>query len=124
MLNVGLDEATGIAVLQPVGELAESDFVSAAKIIDAYIEKHGGLKGVVIHVKSFPGWDSFGSLVAHLKFVKAHHKELSRVAFATNSPIGKLAEKVANHFVAAEVRNFDFGDLDAAKQWVMGSETH
>ena len=123
MLNVDLDETTGIAVLQPEGELTERDFASAAETIDPYIESHGELKGIVIHVKSFPGWDSFGSLVAHLKFVRAHHQKMSRVAFATDSPIGGLAENVANHFVSAEIKSFDYDDLDEAKQWASSGES-
>ncbi len=123
MLKVELDEDEGIAILKPDGELSENDFKTASKIIDPYLEKFDELKGIIIHVKSFPGWDSFSSLVAHLKFVKEHHKRISRIAFATNSPVGSIAENVARHFVNAEIKNFDFDELEAARKWVLGSET-
>lgn len=119
MLNIDLNEVEGIAILEPDGELSENDFKSAARIIDPYIEKFGKLKGILIHVRSFPGWDSFASLISHLNFVREHHKRISRVALATDSPIGNLAEKFAGHFVNAEIRNFSFGEKEAAKKWIL-----
>ena len=104
-----------------MGELTESDFASVAKIIDPFIETQGGLKGIVIHVRAFPGWDSFGALVAHMGFVRDHHREVARVAFVTDSPVGTLAEQVASHFVSAEVRSFAFDELPVARDWIAGS---
>lgn len=120
MLKVKLDEVEGIAILEPDGKLLESDFVSAAKIIDPYIERVGELKGLVIHVQSFPGWSSFASLIEHLKFIREHHKKVPRIAFATDSPVGLLAEKIASHFVNSEIKHFGFGELQASKKWILG----
>jgi len=120
MLNVNLDEINGIAILKPDGELSENDFKSAAKSIDAYIEKSGKLNGIIIHVKSFPGWDSFTGFTAHMKFIKEHHKDVSFIAFVTDSPLGDFAEHIANHFVSAEVKSFPFNELDNAIKWIVG----
>lgn len=98
MLKVELDEMNGVAILEPDDRLSERDFVSAARIIDPYIESTGELKGLIIHVQSFPGWDSFSLLIAHLKFVREHHEKVSRVAFVTDSPIAGFAEHIASHF--------------------------
>ena len=54
-VKIELDEVEGIAILEPDGELSESDFISASKIIDPYIESVGELRGIIIHVQSFPG---------------------------------------------------------------------
>lgn len=80
MLNVKLDEITGIAVLEPDNELSKEDFIAVGRNIDPYIEKNGSLKGIIIHVKDFPGWESFGSLLAHITFVQEHHKQVAKVA--------------------------------------------
>lgn len=122
MLKVNLSQAEGIAILEPDGGLSESDFKNAAKIIDPYIEKVGTLNGLIIHVRSFPGWDSFASFITHMKFVKEHHKKVSRIAFVTDSPIGNIAEKIASHFVNAEIKSFSFDDLEASKKWIHISE--
>ncbi len=118
MLTINLNEKEGIAVLEPDGVLSENDFKSAAEIIDPFIEKSGKLNGIIIHVKSFPGWDSFSALITHLKFIKDHHKKVACVALVTDSPIGKFSEKIANHFVQAEIKNFTFDELEDANEWI------
>ena len=52
MLNVKLDEVSGIATLKPDGALSEKDFKSALSVIDSYIEKTGKLKGLIISTHS------------------------------------------------------------------------
>ncbi len=120
MLSVEIDEVNGIAILEPDGALSKGDFELAAKIIDPYINKAGRLNGLIIHTKSFPGWDSFAALSSHLRFVKDHHRKISRVAISTDSVIGHFAEAVAGHFVNAEIKLFSFQELEQAKNWVAG----
>ena len=122
MLNVHLDEVKGIVSLEPVGKLSKDDFAAVAAIIDPYIEKTGKLNGLIINVKSFPGWDSFAALVRHLKFIKNHHQKVSCVAFVTDSPIGSFAEHVANHFINATIKHFPFDHLEDARKWIAGSK--
>lgn len=123
MLSVTIDEDKGIAILEPDGALSKDDFESAAKIIDPYIEKTGQLHGLIIHTKSFPGWDSFAALFSHFRFVKEHHRKISRVAISTDSMVGHFAETVASHFVNAEIKLFSFQELEKAKSWVAGDAT-
>lgn len=75
MLSVEIDEENRVAILEPNGALSKSDFVSATEIIDPYIEMSGSINGLIIHVESFPGWESFTALCSHLKFVREHHKK-------------------------------------------------
>lgn len=121
MLNIDLDEKNSIAIFQPDEKLSESDFNSAVNIIDPYINKSGKLNGLIIATKTFPGWESFAALLSHLSFVKDHHKKISFIAFVTDSPIGDLAERVANHFVSAQIRSFKYSELQAAKTWIIES---
>ena len=120
MLSVKIDETNLVAVLQPEGPLSASDFQSAASTIDPVIEKSGKLNGVIIYTKSFPGWNSFSALVSHLRFVRNHHEKVSRVAFVTDSPLGKLVDPVARHFVQADIRSFPYSDYDKAREWING----
>ncbi len=118
MLDVTIDKTSHVAVLEPDGPLSESDFKAASAKIDALIEESGNLKGIVVHAKSFPGWDSVAALTAHLRFIKDHHKKLSRVALATESVAAHIAEVFAGHFVMAEIRIFPYKDIAKATQWV------
>ena len=118
MLKISLDKAKSVATLEPVETLSKEDFEKAAAIIDPYIEKTGKLHGILIHVESFPGWDSFGALIRHLKFIKNHHRKVARIALVTDSPIGSFAEHVTSHFVNAKIRHFPYGRMVDAQEWV------
>jgi len=119
MLKVTLNEDEAIVILQPEGALTEKDFDKAVQIINPFIEQKGKLNGMVIYTESFPGWDSFASLIRHLKFVKNHHEKITRLAFVTDSIIGKLSEKISSHFVAAKIKTFPFDQLKSAKKWIL-----
>ena len=58
-------------------------------------------------------------MAAHVRFVRDHHKHIKKVGVVTDSALGKVAEQLASHFVAAEIRHFSAGELEAAKQWMM-----
>ncbi|HIG44184.1 MAG: STAS/SEC14 domain-containing protein [bacterium] len=119
MLSVEIDRQNCIAIFQPQGPMSQPDFDAAEKIIDPYIEEHGSLRGLIIRTKVFPGWESFGGLVSHIKFVKNHHKVLTHVAIVTDSKLGDLAETIGGHFVSAEVKHFPFERLDSATKWML-----
>jgi hypothetical protein len=123
MLSVKIDVLNHIAILEPVGPLSESDFRSAAKQVDSMIEESGRLKGIVIYAKSFPGWESIAALTSHLRFIKDHHKKVSRVALATDSVAAYFAEIFATHFVSAEIKIFSYPDIEKATQWVLEDAT-
>lgn len=122
MLEVKLDETTGIATMSPDTALSEVDFEYATRRVNDYLEKHDKLKGIIINTRQFPGWESFDAMLSHFRFVRDHHLHVTKVALVTDSPVGVLSDKIADHFVAAEVRHFAFKDLKNAQQWIVGEE--
>jgi hypothetical protein len=117
-LQAELLSGQGILVLTPAGPLAAADFAAAAALADPWIAQHGKLAGLMIHAKSFPGWEDFGGLVAHLKFFRDHHTEVRRIAMVTDSAMRAIGPALARHFIAAEVKAFDFSQRDAALAWL------
>ena len=120
MLKHELDAARSILRLRPDGPLAASDFEALATTVDPHIETVGDLAGLVIEVPSFPGWESLGAMAAHMRFVRDHHRSIRRVAVVTDSPLGRVAEQLASHFVAAEIRHFPAGRSESATAWILG----
>lgn len=118
MLDILVDDEKGIVVLSPGDALEQKDFEVAAQRVDDFLEKHDALNGMIISARRFPGWKSFGALMTHLKFIREHHREIKKVAIVTDSAIGGLGEHVADHFVSAEVRHFDFDDYKDAELWI------
>lgn len=127
MIDYTILDEEGIVILEPSGALQKSDFEKLAKDIDAHIEKHGDVNGLIIRAKEFPGWENFGAFSSHLSFVKEHHKKIRRVAIVTDSTLMTVIPNLAKHFVSAEVKHFDYDDMEAAQSWVseiVPSHTH
>ena len=59
-------------------------------------------------------------MASHFRFVRDHHKHIKKIAVIHDSQMGNVAEHLASHFVAAEIRHFSAQELAAAKQMVMG----
>jgi hypothetical protein len=121
MLNAELLQDKGVLVLAPNGPLAASDFAAAAALADPYIERHGSLRGLLIDVKSFPGWENFAGLTAHLKFVRGHQAHIRRIALVSDSAMATIGPALARHFVAAKIETFKSGEQNAALAW-LGSD--
>ena len=119
MIEHRLDKADSILYVRPTSKLEEGDFVQLAKTVDPHIEERGNLAGLIIEVTSFPGWESLGAMAGHFRFVRNHHKQIKKVGVVTDSPLGNVAEHLASQFVAAEIRHFPAGELEAAKQWII-----
>lgn len=122
MIEHYLDRTVAILHVQPKGALEQADFEALAREVDPFISESGNLAGLIVEVAEFPGWSSFASLIAHFRFVRDHHRQIHRVAVVTDSPLGNLAEHVASHFVAAEIRPFPAGQVEAARRWILGEE--
>lgn len=120
MIDSTLDTAHSILYVRPRSALTQADFEHLADKVDPYIDSSGGLRGLVIEASAFPGWESFGALAAHVRFVRDHHRRIAKVAVVTDSAMGNVAERLASHFVSAEIKRFDAGDREAAERWVSG----
>ena len=120
MIDFTLDPKNAVLTIRPESALDKDDFLRLAKAVDPEIEEHGDLAGLIIDAPRFPGWDSFGALVNHLRFLRDHHKHVKKVAVVTDSHFGDAAEHIAAHFVAAEVKHFPAGENAAAQAWITG----
>ena len=118
MIDFDLDTAHSILLVRPESSLQEADFAALAKAVDPQIQETGDLAGLIINARKFPGWDSFGAMVKHFRFVKDHQKHIKKVALVTDSHVGDVAEHLAAHFVSAKVRHFPGEQLDQARQWI------
>jgi hypothetical protein len=119
MIEYDLDKEHSILLVRPQSALDKDDFVELAKAVDPQIEANGDLAGLIIAVPSFPGWDSFGAMVTHFRFVRDHHKHIKKVAVVTDSHLGDAAEHLASHFVSAKIHHFPAGQVEQARQWII-----
>ncbi len=119
MIEYELDTEHSILLVRPQSPLDKDDFVELAKAVDPQIEANGELAGLIIAAPSFPGWDSFGAMVTHFRFVRDHQKHIKKIALVTDSHVADAAEHLGSHFVSAEIRHFAAGQIDQARQWIV-----
>ena len=108
----------GVVVVEPKGTLSAVDFREISREIDPYIREKGKLTGLLIEATAFPGWDSFGTFIQHLKFVYDHHRNIDRVAAVTDAAFLKIAPAIARHFAHPEIRVFASGERVKALEWL------
>ncbi len=120
LLEYKFIEPGDILRLKPSGALTTEDFSGLTRFVDAYLDKHGSLAGLLIETQSFPGWDSFAGFASHLRFIRDHQRHVKRIALVTDSSIAHIAETLAEPFAAAEIRCFAFDHYDGALQWLKG----
>ena len=118
MLKYKLNRAESILIIMPDGPLESADFEKLIQEVDPYIKEKGKLKGLMIYAKSFPERDNFAAFLSHIKFVKNHHQKIKKIAAVTDGTFLSIMPQVANHFVKAEIKHFDYDDKDAALNWL------
>lgn len=106
-----------VLVVAPRGPLRAEDFDAIALVVDPWIESHGALRGLVVHMKAFPGWETLGAFIPQFQFVRDHHRTVHRVAVCSDADFAQLAPHLAAHFVRAELKHFGYGDVDWAIEW-------
>jgi hypothetical protein len=120
MIKYDLDTATSVLTVHPESAFDKNDFAELAKTVDPHIESSGDLAGVIIDAAHFPGWDGFGAMVSHFRFVRDHEKHVKKIAVVTDSHLGDVAEHLTSHFVSAQIRHFPAGQVEQAREWIAG----
>lgn len=118
MIKATLDKATGILHVRPSRPLEEGDFEQLSGLVDPHIAKKGELAGLLVEIERFPGWKNLAGMLNHFRFVRNHHRKIRRVALVTDARVGRLAEKIARHFVAATLKRFPAGQARQARAWI------
>ena len=116
MIKITLEKS--FCLVEPQGPLSKQDFAEIARQVDPVIEREGELGGLIIKTRKFPGWESLHDVVEHFRFVKNHHAKIEKIAVVTDAKIAEIFPVVVNHFVKAEVKQFDYDDFDDAVEWI------
>ena len=124
MVQVELNEAEGVAVVQPeqMHGLSEDDFRQLTDRVDLYLEDHDTFRGLVIVAKRFPGWEDFKAFTSHIRFIRDHHRAIGKVAIVSDSKFLSAAPYLADHFVDAKIRHFEFAEIEEAKTWAASED--
>lgn len=119
MLHYRLEPRSGVVFLTASGRLEASDFASLALTVDPYIARHGKLRGVLLDAAAFPGWDDVDALIAHMRFVRRHHRNIERIAILTDDTFLEALERLAQLFTDAKIRRFATRKRAQARAWLV-----
>jgi hypothetical protein len=118
MIEFELLKDIGVLIVAPKTALKADDFRTMSDTVDPYIRDNGHLSGLLIEAPSFPGWDSLGAFVEHMRFARDHHRHIERVAVVTDSTILSIAPTIAEHFAHPEFKVFKSGQRASALAWL------
>jgi tRNA U38,U39,U40 pseudouridine synthase TruA len=110
-----------ILIVTPEAPLETNDFKLLDKEINPRIEASGKLKGLLLDVNPFPGWENFSAFLSHAQFIKNHHKKIRKIALVTDSDILSFLPQIAKHFVQTEIRHFNSAQSQMALDWLKES---
>jgi hypothetical protein len=114
MLNYELDRAQSILIVKPVGPLESRDFEKLVGEVDPYISEKGQLNGLMSLRQILSGMGEFRSLPIAYEIRQEPSSENQKDRGRNRKWFSSIMPQVANHFVQAEIRHFDYDDKDAA----------
>ena len=118
MLTYEIRDDDKIVIVEPQGPLTRDDFDRLAEEVDHFLLQHDSLKGILVHVKEFPGWEDLAGLMGHIKFVREHDQRVERIALVSDSTVAALGPKLAELFIRSEIETFEYEAKDLALDWL------
>lgn len=118
MIDMELDIESGVAEITVHKKLEEADFETLAPHVDKLIEQKGKMRGVLVNLGDFHGWENLHAVLTHLRFVKDHHEFIKRLAIVGDKRWQEVVPHVVKLFVDAEPRHFNSDAIDEARAWV------
>ncbi len=110
----------GVLLVQPVGPLRAADFDMIALPVGDGRAPPARVRGLVVQLREFPGWENVAGFVGHIHFVRDAGEGVRRLALATDSHVPQITPELAEHFIRAEVGLFARTELSEATAWAAG----
>ena len=121
MIDYHLDPATAVLTLHPKSGCRKATSSNSVKPSTRRSRSTAISSGPHPGRRQVPGWDGFGALVTHMRFVRNHEKHVKRIAVVTDSHLGDVAE----HLTAFRFRGdqaFPAGEMEQACSWIAAGD--
>ena len=107
---------SNVAAITFAGKLQTPDYRKFFPEIERLMEEHGKTR-IFLQLVDFRGW-SASALWEDVKFDVRHFDDIERLAVVGDHKWQKGMPSFAKPFTKAEVRDFDRGQIDAARSWI------
>lgn len=116
MLRHIFDHETGIFEIEVDGAPDAESYRNLIHAMDAEIAAQG--KILILEIIRDVGWISPGVWWEDMGWSFRHLKDIARLAVVTDKGwVGPIA-KMMNAVMSAEIRLFDFGEVEKAREWL------
>lgn len=105
-----------LVLIKASGKLTDEDYQQFVPQMDQYIQQHG-LVRLLVEMEDFHGWDLHGAW-DDLKVGLKHRNDLDRIAMVGDKKWQQWMTKIADWFVAGDVRYYDHNQANSAKAWL------
>lgn len=118
MITQRFNSQDHILTICPEGKITPEDIQGLENKMDLLLRKYGKLNGVLLDLKEVPFWNGFKSFMAHMRFIKAHHKDIDRLAVVTSKHFLGLIPWMADYFTTADLKYFKENERNLAFIWL------
>ena len=112
-----IDLGGSVIQVQLLGDVDAAAYQRAEGDLDAKIQDSDGFR-LLLDLTQFTGRQGISALSAHFNLALEHAPIAERVAILGNKNWQRLAERVGDAFLKADVRFFDEADANTAKNWL------
>ncbi|TFL19459.1 STAS/SEC14 domain-containing protein [Jannaschia formosa] len=107
------EDVVGIAC---EGKLTKDDMESMHALLHERLAS-ADKPGMVVDLTGFQGYEGLSALREDMQMDTAHRNDFSRIAVVGDSKWMEWGTSLANAVTRAEMRWFDAGEAEAAKEW-------
>jgi len=90
----------------------------------SYIEDHGRLRGLLLELDRFPGFDDWDAIAAQIRFVRRNLPKVDRIALLTDNPWLEPLPDVLRLLTPLEVKRFPLERRGDAFAWIVSQRAH
>lgn len=101
------------------GRLSKEDYERFVPEVERRIQEHGKVR-ILFDMQDFHGWD-VAALWEDTKFAYRHYGDIERLAVIGEKAWQKGMTTFCKPFTQAEIRYFERGEADQAREWIAGS---
>jgi len=106
-----------IVEIQLGGKLVKEDYHHFVPEVERLVHEHGKLR-LLVEMADFHGWTA-GALWEDIKFDAKHFSDIGRVAMVGEKKWQEGMAHFCRPFTSAQIRYFNRGEIDAARQWLL-----
>jgi len=115
-ITLNQNEGSNVLEVGVSGKLTHEDYEHFVPMVEQMVKEHGKIR-VLLDMVDFHGWEA-AAVWDDTKFTFKHFSDISRIAMVGDKKWEKAMSAICGPFTSAEVRYFDWHELNEARDWL------